>query len=988
MIDLGRQLENRLRAWREELPNHLYHPVADLAFEGFVTRQRLPLREAARRPRAPFAPGDAWGGKWEYGWFFTTLPAFSGRLALFSGVGGEQLVYLNGQPVGAVDREHPYVTVDASGGEIAVESYAGHGPRLENIGPCPPDRPALPPTPAAQCTVRASRLCAVDETAYQLWVDVEVLWDLLRVLPDNSLRAQRVADALDAFTRVVDLEAPRPDFAAGREALRGALSCVNGSSAPLMHLIGQSHIDLMWLWPAEETRRKIARTLSTQLSLMEAYPEYRFLLCEPALLEWLQEDHPQTYARVLDAVSQGRMLPDGAFYVECDCNLPSGESLIRQLTLGREWFRRECGVDSTVAWQPDTFGFSAALPQILRGCGVRYFATQKLLRQDPECQPFPYQNFLWEGLDGSTVLSHMFFRSNCYPCPSELHRRWERDRVQKRDISGMLFPFGHGDGGGGATRDMLEAVRRLEDLEGVPRTRYASLRSFFEGLGEVNNRWVGELYLAWHRGCYTAQRKTKALARRLEQALGEAEALLALTDGGAADVRPAWKTLLLHQFHDVMGGVGIARVHQEAAAALSQAAAGLQPLLQRLRARFYGIRPAQDAWTLVNPLPVERREWVCLPDGREVFARLGPLEALNAPQEPGPEGVCAREDADGFALDNGLLRLRVDREGRIVSLTREGMEWVAQGGALNDWRLYQDVNPSYDAWELSRTYERCELPSAFAARASLARADGHAAEIVVERTFGQSVATQRILLRAGSPRVDFITRVDWRERHRLLKVWFCTNLQSDELLSETQFGYVGRPAHASHPFAADRYEVCQHRFSALCEEGRGLALLNDGCYGIGPGRGAMSLTLLRAPLVPDDTCDRGVHDIAYALYPFAVPFAQARVAEAAACLNQPVAVLPGRCSGAETPRVTGRGAILETLKPADDGDGMILRLYESLRLTETATLRLPWPAEVTPVSLDEREILGEPSLGREHTVALGPFKIVTLRVKRISEAAR
>ena len=369
-----------------------------------------------------------------------------------------------------------------------------------------------------------------------------------------------------------------------------------------------------------------------------------------------------------------------------------------------------------------------------------------------------------------------------------------------------------------------------------------------------------------------------------------------------------------------------------------------------------------------------------LPDGREVFARLKPLNAANADDcTDAPGGVTAVEDADGFTLDNGLLRLRVDRGGRITSLRHGGRELVAT--SLNDWRLYNDVNPQYDAWEVSRTYERSEVRDAVRGTATLSRADAACVEIHIDYAFGHSRATQRMVLRAASPRVDFYTHVDWHERHRMLKVRFETNLLTDDILSETQFGYISRPAHASHPFAADRYEACQHRFSALCEENRGLAILNDGLYGIGAGRGLMSLTLLRAPLVPDETCDRGEHDFTYALYPFATSFALANVAAEAARLNQPVAVLPGRCVPAPAPWAEGLGAMLETLKPAGDGNGVILRLYQSLRASEVATLHLPRPMRVTPVRMDERAPLGETLCAADVPVSLRPFEIKTLRVE-------
>ena len=301
MIQLPRQLAQRIRAWNNELPRHQYTPIGPVAFEGFTTLDRIPAAQAADMPRRPFPVGTPWGACWEYAWFSgeITLPVScrGQRVVFFSGLGGEQLVYVNGKAAGSIDREHHYVTLTrcAEGGEtfrLLIESYAGHGERIENLGPVPPERKAIPPVPEAQCRVAESFIAVWNEDAYQLLMDVNTLSQLLEILPDKSLRAQKVAKALADYTHVADFELPmearHESFRRAREVLRPALECHNGSTAPTMWLIANSHIDLAWLWPAEETFHKSARTYANQLALMEEYPEYRFLLCEPALLEMLK----------------------------------------------------------------------------------------------------------------------------------------------------------------------------------------------------------------------------------------------------------------------------------------------------------------------------------------------------------------------------------------------------------------------------------------------------------------------------------------------------------------------------------------------------------------------------------------------------------------------------------------------------------------------------------------------------------------------------
>ena len=840
MYDLGRQAGQRFRMWKEELQNHLYTPVGTVQFAYCATLGHPAPWEAEEMPLIPCPVGTKWGAMWEYGWFFAdvTLPenCEGRRVVLFSNVGGEQLVYANGKALGSIDQKHAYVTLTRKGrtGEafhLQIESYAGHGPRLETLGPCPPERPAIPTVTGPQCTVGDSVIAIWNEDAYQLMLDVEALDSLQQILPDNSLRALRVAEALDRFTRVADFELPHgpreESFRQAREALRKELNCVNGSTAPVMWMFGQSHIDLGWLWPLEETYHKAVRTYANQLSLMEEYPEYRFLLCEPALLDMLRERDEATWQRIKEAFQKRQIEPEGAFYVECDTNMPSGESLIRQLMYGKQWFREHFGVESKVAWQPDTFGYSAALPQIFKQLGINYFATEKLLRADPETERFPYQNFIWEGMDGSTVEALSFFKANAPVSPQLLQRRWDVERSQRRNIDTQLYSFGYGDGGGGADRDMLEMIRRVHDLEGAPRAKWGTLKGFFAETGRQakDNRWVGELYLAWHRGTYSVQRRQKQAMRRAENTLRETEALLAMLPGSEwaayrETLRRAWKTLLIHQFHDIAGGVGIARVHREAEEALTGICSELRPVNDSLWRKVYGIRDG-EGYVLVNPLPWFRSGWMTLPDGQEIFAELRPYEAIPAEEArlllPPECGVTACETETGFLLKNHRLEAHLDRRGRITRLRSENLDFLEEGQVMNDWRLYRNQQNVYDAWELDRGWENERMENAVHAEARLTRNTPECAEITVDYTFGNSTACQTIRLRPMEEQITFETTVDWHERRKMLKAHFESNVLREEAMHEIQFGFVKRPCHRSHAFASDRYEVSNHRYSALCE---------------------------------------------------------------------------------------------------------------------------------------------------------------------------
>ena len=952
MKRMPRQNAQRLQAWRQEMKNHLYTPVGTVDFSGFTTFDRLKPEDAAERPMQAFPAGTKWGACWEYAWFKAdfVLPACceGQRVILLPGMGGEQLIYVDGVARGSNDkgRDHVILCKAAKAGEtvsVLIESYAGHGARLEEMPPCPPERPAVPPVTGPQCTVKKSVLAIWNEDAYQLYMDVEILCDLLCNLDAKSLRYQKVARALMDFTYTADFEQPAGEernasFRKAREVLAPALSCHNGSTAPTMWLMGQSHIDLAWMWPEEETWHKVARTYSNQLALMEDYPEYRFLLCEPKLLDMLREQHPEIWQRVKAAFDKGQIDPEGAFYIECDTNLPSGESLIRQLIRGKRWFREHFGVETKVAFQPDTFGYSGVLPQILKKLDIPYFATQKLLRADPECERFPYQNFVWEGIDGSTVQALSFFKNNAQVNPSQFVQRWNDNRTQQENIDTLLYQFGFGDGGGGATRDMLEAVRRMADLEGLPRSRYGGMKEFFEETARQaeGNRWVGELYLSWHRGTYTTQVKTKQLMRTMEQLLHNAEALLALMPAPERAehmpmINEAWDALMFCQFHDVAGGVGIKRVHQEAEA--------------RLAEQIQKLTPFASQHFKTRSLPALRENMIT-------------------------------ETPDGFLMENDSLRVTVDRQGAITQIIdkRNGLPLMSPGQKMNDWRLYENVEPVYDAWEMSRDWKRRRKAEDFCVRCVKEQSEYGTQHLSVSYEFGNSVAGTAIWLEGD--RIEFEGDVHWHERRKLLKVHFESNVLCDDALHEIQFGYVKRPCHDSHAFAADRYESCSNRWTAMCEENRGFAVLTDSIRGVSTDRGEIALSLLRAPLVPDDTADRGYHSFDYAIMPFASSFKDAGVVKAGYEFAEGGVCAPGF-------EMDSNAIILETIKPADDGsDDVILRLYESLRTQATGVLHLPFAAKVYESSMDEEEtgaLIGE---GSEIRLTMKPFEIRTLRLVR------
>lgn len=965
-MKLGRQWDERLKIWDEAFVENLYRELGELSLSGFTTKAQLTWQQASKQAVKPFPCGTAWGTKWEYGWFRTqvTVPesAAGERLMLHLGAGPEMLVFVNGKERGSIDRQHNMVelTAEAVPGEkfdILAEVYAGHGIRPENGGLYARNAVPVPEPPKYQCIVGKSHFGVWREDIFQCYADYHTLYELWKTMSDRELRTMKIGEALQQFTYIADFEAEEPErsrsILRADELLKPLLESKNGDTVPEYTIFGQSHLDLAWLWTMEETKRKSARTYSNQIRLMERYPQYKFLLCSPPVLENIKTYYPGLYEQIRERVMNGQFLPEGAVYVESDTNLVGGESLIRQFIIGKRWFREEFGTDSRLAWMPDTFGFTGAMPQIMAGCGVPYFATQKLLRCDPECEQFPYNVFWWEGIDGTKILSHIYKKNNAVFNSGALKTRWEEDRNQKQEIDSFLFPFGYGDGGGGPTEIMIETANRCADLEGAPRCTMESPVAFFERLEEkdVRNTYYGELYLAWHRGTYTAQSEIKRGVRKAEYAVREAEYLaglmrLACGYQNLSDekivlkkLEELWKLLLVQEFHDILPGTSIQRVNEETREILERIISEGRQLAGEL------LRQLAGEHAVFNSLSWER-SWKGL--RLPACGYLKAAEPVQDGQQPSYDPI----PGDRIVFSNDFYRAEIDGLGQIVSLTdrKSGHEYAAE--PLNAWRLYRDVNVDYDAWELGCMYE--EMPEKLEGTHEFLaeRVAGGGIDVTVTRRESYFTATQRIHLSAESPRIDFETEIDWHERHRILKVDFPTTVYTKEVLEEIQFGYIKRPTHRSRQYERDLYETSHHKYAALTDGENGLAVLNDCKYGISAQDSRLSLTLLRAPVIPDMTADMGIHKFTYSILPFSGAFAQSRVTEEAyECNVEVTQAASGEAAVPQTPEaaervsffaVEGGHVVLETCKPAFDREkGVVLRLYESKGCAGTTVLTVP-----------------------------------------------
>jgi len=1018
---LTKEWRHRIMAWRHELSKHFYQAAGTVDLEAAFTPAQYRRAEALEKLSfKPIAPGTPWGSKWEYGWFkgeFTLVEDLAGQMvALMMDVGAESAVYVNGDFAGAVDEYHKVIllTDSAQPGErfsVVLEAYAGHGPREWRSGPTPPDRETVPEPPEDQCLVGQSHFGIWQETAYQLAMDVETLWDIRENIDPESLRVMEIDDGLKDFTLIADFEVPRLEMLASlqesRERLKPLLAKKNGDTTPEMVGFGHAHIDVAWLWPLGETERKCVRTFSTQLALMVRYPEYKFMQSQPHLYQMVKEKYPDLYAKILTAIRNGQWFPEGASWVEPDTNITSGESLIRQMVHGKRFFKEEFGVNCELLWLPDVFGYSGALPQIMRGCGVRFFSTQKIFWAYNGGEPFPYNTFIWEGIDGSQVMAHFHNDYNSETKPSSVIERW-KERVQKDGFSSRLFPFGWGDGGGGPTREHLEYALRQKDLEGSPKFRIEDPLVFFreqEEAGWPQARYVGELYFQAHRGTYTSQAHTKALNRRSEFALREAE----LWGAAAKNLRDfsfpyetwdaAWKTLLLNQFHDILPGSSIHRVYEEAEAQLS----GVVETAKKIADDAQGsLLQEKDGLTVFNSLSWERKEIIALPKGisglthdnrafipvqrtdDKLYAEVTvPSCGWATYREGDPDFPENTLKVNEGLLENDLVRVALNAYGEITSIYDKTNRQELAVGVCNSFRMYQDIPSAFDAWDIDSMYRQSPVELPEKAEIRVDAVGPLFASLEVRRKLNQSTMTQTITLRRDSRRVDFQTVIDWQERHKLLKVNFPVDYHVRDALYEIQFGHLSRPTHRSREIDQDRFEVINHKWTALAEANRGFAVLNDSKYGVDVLDNSINLTLLKSGLAPDMTADRGRQEFTYGIYFWNSPFAACDLVQQGYQLNVPLQVKAGAAGTRSLFSLDQPNIILETVKPAEDigTDDLVLRLYELLGTKTQVNIHIdmPFTAVYQTDMLENQQSLLK-SKDSKLPLEFRPFEVKTLRL--------
>jgi alpha-mannosidase len=1000
------------RLVRDRVDPNVHRRASPVTIEAWqVPDEPVPFAEAVQQTYTPFTVGEPWGARpWGTTWFRVTgtVPADFGTA---DGTTAELLVDLgfskrqpgfqaeglafrpDGSTIKAIEPRNDTVPLQVGPGE-SFELYveAGANPDIggDDFQGATPlgSKHTAGDTPIYR--LRALEVVERDDTVWELQQDLWVLRGLMAELPTDGTRG---ADVLRVLERAAD--ALDPDDVAGtaadaRAVLATALAVPASAAAHRAIAVGHAHIDSAWLWPVRETKRKCARTFSNVLDLMDRDPDFTFACSSAQQYAWMRDEYPEVFGRIKQRVAEGRWIPVGGMWVESDTNLPGGEALARQFVAGKRFFLEEFGIDTPEAWLPDSFGYTGALPQIVRAAGSKWFVTQKPSWN--ETNVIPHTSFLWEGIDGSRVLTHLppADTYNSDVSPADLHRG-ERNNKERGVANTSMLLYGFGDGGGGPTREMVAAARRQHDLDGSPRVDLGTPAQVFEELERAlptPGVWSGEMYLEFHRGTYTSQVRTKQGNRRSEHLLREAElwASTAAVRLGQAyphdELESAWHTVLLQQFHDILPGSSIAWVYENAEAEYARVAAVVEGLIGTATSALAtgGTAAADQPGGPSASAPQVR--FNASPVVADGVTALG-AEPVDAARPVPPE-----RDGDRFVFDTGAVVATVDAAGHVVSFVdrASGRDAVAPGAAAAEYTVFRDTPNQWEAWDIDRAYQR----HGSALTATSVTVEGDA--LVVVRPFGSSTVTTRYTATAGLPELVVETEVDWHEQQKLLKLAFPLDLKADQASSEIQFGHIDRPTHQNTSWDFARFETSAHRWVHVAEPGFGVAIANDSTYGhdvtrsTRPDGGTTTQvreSLVRGPKFPDPEADQGHHVFRTVLR---VGASVLDAADSGYRLNLPVRTVPGDTAVEPLVTVSSPQVFVEAVKLAEDRSGdVVVRLYEALggRATDVGVDFGFDVAGVTRVDLLERPLDdGTWEDGEPVVLTLRPFEIVSLRVRR------
>lgn len=931
------------------------------------------------------------------------------------------LVFINGRPIQGMDMNHKEVFLRESaveGEEITIElqSYTG---TLHNEFMLFVD------------------MCEVDALITKVYYDLRVpLWAFPRMDEDDKTRKD-IENVLNETVNFIDLRTPYSEefYTTLQQASdyidKALYDDMAGYKDVIATCIGHTHIDVAWWWTVEQTREKTGRSFATVLKLMEEYPGYKFMSSQPQLYAFLKERYPELFEQVKERVKEGRWEPEGGMWVESDTNLTSGESLVRQFMHGKRFFKEEFGVDNRILWLPDVFGYTGALPQIMKKCGIDYFMTTKLAWN--QFNKVPYDTMMWRGIDGTEVLTHLittlgvgqpvsnFFTTyNGILHPDAIMGGWMR--YQNKDINNdILISYGYGDGGGGPTREMLETSIRMEKgVKGIPMVRQEFAGVYFDELKErvKDNRrlpvWEGELYFEYHRGTLTSMGRNKRSNRKTELGLMDLELLSVLAGDKLAypseELDSMWKKTLINQFHDILPGSSIHQVYE----VTKEEYAELKEEIERLsEERARALAGEGGRVMILNTTGKDRDDVVCLGNCEEDYlsdesGHIYPLQQTsegavafvrNIPskgyrmlrrgryQDEGQKAESPFTLSGQYTLNTPFYEVHFAENGEIDRIydKENDREVVQPGKTLNSFRMYEDKPIYFDNWDIDIYYTEKSWPVDGIESMEWTELGSVRAVLEITRKASKSTITQKIIFYADQRRIEFRTHVDWKEHQTLLKVHFPVAVHTDEATFDVQFGNLTRKTHSNTSWDVARFESCGQKWIDLSEGHYGVSLLNDCKYGHSVKDGNMALTLIKSGIEPNPVTDQEEHEFTYALYPHRETWRAAGTVAEAYKLNQPLrAESNAREDGPESASfasVAASNVVIETIKRAEDGEGVILRMYESENsYTKTkVTVNTGFTKAYVCNLLEETETEA-PVNGREVSVVLKPYEVVTLKL--------
>ena len=1012
----------RIKQFLDRLAKMKYaEPVPMTAEYIYDKDEPIPYKDALKAKFKPIKVGAKWGKLWGCAWFkfyCVIPPEFEGREAgALIDMDGEGCVFIDGVPdEGLTNKTDWYINSGKYYYKLSDKAVAGENfELLVEAG-----ANGLFGKDKDEFRLKQAEIVTVDKKVVKLEYDMICLFDLFKKLPGNSPRRKKL---LKGLNNIVNLWDGGEGIERALKITKELLSKKAAESAMTVYSVGHAHIDLAWLWPVRETKRKAGRTFSTALKLTDHYPEYIFGASQPQLYQWVKEDYPKLYDRIKKSVVKGRWEVQGAMWVEPDMNITSGESLVRQCLYGKKFFREEFGIEVKNLWLPDVFGYSAALPQILKKSGVDVFMTQKISWN--ETNKFPHHTFYWKGIDGTDILTH-FLPTNDYNCsnlPSKLIE--SEERYAQSDVSDeFLNLFGVGDGGGGPSPIHIELGMRQKNLEGAPKFKFASAQEFFDKIAKIPKdqlpSWAGELYLELHRGTYTTQGLMKKYNRDLEIALRDLEFLGTwLKQYPKEEIEKIWKDTLLNQFHDILPGSSINRVYKESHELSEENFEKIEHLFEEFFSSLFDIRyddKLEGFYLAFNSLSWEKNLLVEFPAHEGSNYKVTDAEGKNIPwlinhgkiqfyvkipsmgysvfriqksskvreqKHTGKAELIITENE--IVLENKFIRVSVGEDGVISSIYDKEKEFETVKNA-NKLLMWEDLPVNWEAWDINHYYKETKPEQAQRVSLEIIGDNGHLAGIEQVMSIGNSTIVQQITLSSDSKEIRIENSVDWKEEKKYLKAVADTNIISDTATYEIQYGQIKRPAHFNTSWDHARFEVAAQRYADISQADYGFAILNDCKYGHIINDGKVEISLLRSTKSPDETADIGKHVFIYSYYPHCGRLENSDTLKIAHELNDPASIIPLK----KAPEIKEKSYYeiescsvkIETVKISEDGEGIILRLYETMGANDTSVIRFDGKYDVSESNLIETELRHIRKNTSEIGLKFSPFEIRTLYLKK------